>query len=112
MKLKVAAKMHAGQEPPGPVNDPNSTIGQSNPPARPPEPATGSERADRTEHGRRSGVTPRNFRTLLPKGGDVESMSGKHDRTKQNFSIVYPCRFTAYSIVLCTRNKKGTHNIL
>ena len=93
MKLKVASKIHAGEEPPGPVQRPEDMPPPSNPPSKPAEPA--GERADRTAHGRRSKVTPKTFRALLPKEGNVEGMSGKHDHTKQFFSIVYPCHFTA-----------------
>ena len=49
-----------------------------------------SSRAERSEHGRQR-KTPLEFKTLLPKQGGVAGMSGKHDRGKKFFSIVYPC---------------------
>ena len=35
--------------------------------------------------------TPKEFKSLLPNGGNVTGMSGKHDPVKRFFSVVYPC---------------------
>ena len=41
--------------------------------------------------GSRQRRTPMDFKLLLPKKGAVSGMSGKNDRTRNAYSVVYPC---------------------
>ena len=91
-KAKLDRKIHQQEEPQPPA------VPVSHPPSQPPEPA--ADRAERVaEHGPRRKVTPGNFRSLLPKGGDEPHMSGQHDRSKKTFKVVYPCHLDLFQSV-------------